>query len=159
MLFRSGNANYVIDWDSQTAVATVTFSIGKGVNGFKEEGFKLPAILDKLPWIDSKPEVKFGQDNLVVKYYSDKNLSKEVTNIDKAGEGKYWVTVFVAGTDNYDDFYQVFEVEVQGSLNVAIIILASVTAVILLVGALIVVLTTNKSGKKNKQEEDRKSVV
>ncbi len=148
-----GNANYVIDWDSQTAVATVTFSIGKGVNGFKEEGFKLPAILDKLPWIDSKPEVKFGQDNLVVKYYSDKNLSKEVTNIDKAGEGKYWVTVFVAGTDNYDDFYQVFEVEVQGSLNVAIIILASVTAVILLAGALIVVLTTNKSGKKNKQEE------
>ncbi|MDE5655180.1 MAG: hypothetical protein K2I46_06175 [Clostridia bacterium] len=148
-----GNANYVIDWDSQTAVATVTFSIGKGVNGFKEEGFKLPAILDQLPWIDSAPEVKFGQDNLVVKYYSDKNLTKEVTNIDKAGEGKYWVTVFVAGTENYDDFYQVFEVEVQGNLNIAIIILASVASVLLLAGALIVVLTTNKSGKKNKQEE------
>ena len=149
------NANYVLDLHSvPEALRSTTFSIGKGVNGFTEEGFTLPATMNKLPWADGVPAglVKFGNENLVIKYYSDKELTKEVTDIAGAGEGKYWVTIHVDGTDNYDVFDQIFEVEVEGEFNVAIVILGAIASALLLVGALITV----KSANKKKHEGDAK---
>ena len=58
----------------------------------------------------------------------------------------------VVGTSNYDEIVsQVFRVELQGGLNVALIVVGVVACVALLAGALAVVLVTNK--KKEQQGE------
>lgn len=138
--------NYILDADNiAEADMSTDFVINKGVNGFAEEGFLLPATLSKLPWTDGQnPDVKWG--TATVKYYSDEELTQEV-DINSAGEGKYWVVVRVAETDNYFEFTQVFEVQVEGGLEIIIVALGAVVSVLLIVGAAIVVVSTNKKKK------------
>ena len=83
-----------------------------------------------------------------VKYYSDEALTQEV-DANGAGEGKYWVVVHVDGTDNYFEFTKVFEIEVDGGLNIVIVIIGAVASALLIAAAAIVAATTNK---KKKQE-------
>ncbi|MDE6276274.1 MAG: hypothetical protein K2M75_07075 [Clostridia bacterium] len=139
------NDNYIINEAQQTSMTT-NYSIGKGTNEFVE--FVAPdKNSDKLPWTGKdKPDAKWG--DVTVKYYSDADCTQEVTDIDNAGEGTYWVKLTVAGTDNYDEISQVFEVVVEGGLNLIIIIVGAVVSLVLLVGAIAVVKSTNK--KKHK---------
>ena len=52
--------------------------------------------------------------------------------------------VSVAGTNNYDEISQTFEVALEGGLNVVIVIVGAIVSLVLLVGALVVVKLTNK---------------
>ncbi len=138
---KSSNPNYVIDTIKQTSMST-NYTIVKGTNEF----ISLTApdkTVDKLPWSDSdKPQSKWGE--VVVKYYTDAACTQEVTDITSAGEGTYWVVVSVAGTNNYDEISQTFEVALEGGLNVVIVIVGAIVSLVLLVGALVVVKLTNK---------------
>ena len=142
------NPNYVID-AAQESMSTA-YSIGKGINAFNG-ALELPETVTQLPWIgDDKPQSKWG--DVIVKYYSDEACTQEVADIAKAGEGIYWIKAMVVGTSNYDEIVsQVFRVELQGGLNVALIVVGVVVCVALLAGALAVVLVTNK--KKKQQGE------
>lgn len=141
------NGNYVIDTENQSDMS-VTYSISKGVNEFVGE-IVLPEIVGKLP-IDESVKSKFG--NVVFKYYTDEACTQEVKDLAAAGEGTYWVKAFVAGTSNYDEIASAaFKVELQGGLNIALIVIGAVASVLLLGGALAVVLTMNK---KKKQQGD-----
>lgn len=135
------NSNYVVDEVKQANMST-SYSITKGVNEF----ISLTApdkTVDKLPWSGSdKPQVKWG--DVVVKYYSDAACTQEVTDINSAGEGTYWIVVSVAGTGNYDAISETFEVVVEGGLNIVIVIIGAIASLALLVGAFVVVKSTNK---------------
>lgn len=139
------NGNYTINQAQQSSMTT-NYSIGKGTNEFIE--LVLPEISDgKLPWSGSdKPDAKWG--DVTVKYYSDAECTQEVTDIANAGEGTYWVKLIVAGTDNYDEISQTFEVVLEGGLNIVIVIIGAVVSLILLVGAVAVVKSTNKKKQK-----------
>ncbi len=138
---KSSNPNYVIDTIKQTSMST-NYTIVKGTNEF----ISLTApdkMVDKLPWSDSdKPQSKWGE--VVVKYYTDAACTQELTDITSAGEGTYWVVVSVAGTNNYDEISQTFEVALEGGLNIVIVIVGAIVSLVLLVGALVVVKLTNK---------------
>lgn len=140
------NANYTVKESAKQN--TKTFSIAKGVNRF-ESNDTVDSIVDVLPWSDNKddkPTATWGE--VVIKYYSDENCTAEVTDIANAQEGRYWVKISVAGTANYDEISKVFEVQLQGGLEILPIVLGAVVTVALLLGALAVVLTTNKKNKK-----------
>ena len=138
--------NYILDlYNIDEADMSVDFTIAKGTNGFVEEGFTLPATVSKLPWTDGEqPNIKWG--TATVKYYSDAELTQEV-DLSNASEGKYWVVVHVDGSDNYFEFTQVFEVELEGGLPILLIALGAVISVLLIVCAALVVVSTNKKKK------------
>lgn len=138
------NGNYAVDEAAKQI--TKDYSIAKGVNSFIGN-VTLPSVVDKMPWTgEDKPEATWGE--VVVKYYSDKDCTKEVVDIAKAGEGKYWIKIIVAGTKNYDEISQVFEIELQGGLNVIPVVVGAIATLALLAGALAVVMTTNKKKKQ-----------
>lgn len=138
------NGNYAVDEAAKQI--TKDYSIAKGVNSFIGN-VTLPSVVDKMPWTgEDKPEATWGE--VVVKYYSDKDCTKEVVDIAKAGEGKYWIKITVAGTKNYDEISQVFEIELQGGLNVIPVVVGAIATLALLAGALAVVMTTNKKKKQ-----------
>ncbi|MDE5910790.1 MAG: hypothetical protein K2H24_00490, partial [Clostridia bacterium] len=56
----------------------------------------------------------------------------------------YWVVVSVAGTNNYDEISQTFEVVLEGGLNIVIVIVGAILSLALLVSAFVVVKLTNK---------------
>ncbi len=143
------NANYVIDTLKQTEMS-ITFSIAKGVNSFDGE-LTLPSTVDKMPWIGTdKPTSKWGE--VIVKYYLDEACTQEVTDIENAGEGIYWVKAIVVGTDNYEELVsEAFKIELQGGLNVAIVVIGAIASIALLAGAVAVVMITDK---KKKQQGD-----
>lgn len=139
------NANYVVD--SEAMKNTKVFSIQKAKNEFVQID-DLPDKLDKLPWINGgKPESKYG--DVVVKYFSDKECTKEVTDIAKAGNGKYWIVVSVADTDDYEGISRTFEVEITGATNMVGIIAGSVAGGVALLAiiAVAVILVIKKKKK------------
>ncbi|MDE6361415.1 MAG: hypothetical protein K2L53_00380, partial [Clostridia bacterium] len=91
---------------------------------------------------NDKPQARWG--DVVIKYYSDAACTQEVTDINSAGEGTYWVVVSVAGSVNYDAISETFEVVVEGGLNIVIVIIGAIVSLALLVGAFAVVKSTNK---------------
>lgn len=140
------NPNYVVDGVRQTVVST-NFTIGKGVNEFTSE-LTLPAAVTKMPWTgNDKPSAKWG--DVEIKYYYDEECTQEVADIATAGEGTYWIKAFVAGTSNYEDLVSdPIMIQLQGGINLALVIIGVVLSVALLAGSFAVVKTTNKKKQK-----------
>lgn len=140
------NPNYVI---SNKSAKTISFSINKSVNEFVE----MPAIgsdLKELPWINESdiPKAKFGET--VIKYYTDKECTKEYTGDPaKAKEGTYWIKAYVDGTSNYDAIESaVIEVNIDKGFNkAAAASLISISAV-MLIALFVLTLVINSKKKK-----------
>ena len=72
----------------------------------------------------TSPKAKFGDDgDIVIKYYSDANCTREVTEDyikNDAPFGTYYAKVTLAGTDNYTGLESVYSFSVTGNLTVKI---------------------------------------
>ena len=72
----------------------------------------------------TSPKAKFGDDgDIVIKYYSDENCTREVTEDyikNDAPFGTYYAKVTLAGNDNYTGLESVYSFSVTGNLTVKI---------------------------------------
>lgn len=140
------NDNYVL---APNTVKEMDFTIEKAVNEFEGLFGKGDSKNDivGVPWVgEDKPTDKFGNE-VVIKYYDDKECTKEI-DINKIKDGTYWAVAYVDGTENYDALQSSpLEFTIDNGVNVSLAIAGIVVSVVLLGAVLAVILIVSKKKK------------